>query len=134
MSCSHAAPSSRSASAPRTGARPRARSATPWTCAQRRGRGSWSSAWACCCAHDASVSMQPRLRGRGGTFHGRCKPSDRRLAQHPSRLRAHALSVGPVPGLAAVAGMEPPGRSPGPCVVSLSEPGQRDTWSSNDRT
>jgi hypothetical protein len=32
--------SSRSASAPRTGARPRARAATPWTCAQRRGRAS----------------------------------------------------------------------------------------------
>src|SRR6266487_3850497 len=44
MSCSHAAASSRSASVPRTGARPRARTATHWTCAQRRGRGSWRSA------------------------------------------------------------------------------------------
>src|SRR6516165_7470502 len=37
---------SRSASAPRTGARLRVRAATPWTCAQRRGRGSLRSAWA----------------------------------------------------------------------------------------
>lgn len=40
MSCSHAAAYSRSVSAPRTGARPRARAATPWMCAQRQGRGS----------------------------------------------------------------------------------------------
>jgi len=39
-----AAASSRSASAPSTGSRLRARAATPRTCAQRRGRGSWRSA------------------------------------------------------------------------------------------
>ena len=49
-------------------ARLRARAATPWTCAQRRGRDSWRSARASCCAHDASVVMRPRLDSRGGTF------------------------------------------------------------------
>ena len=68
MSCSHAAASSRSASAPRTGARPRARAATPWTCAQRRGRGSRRSARASGSAQSASVFMRPRLDRCGGTF------------------------------------------------------------------
>jgi hypothetical protein len=68
MSCSHAAASSRSASALRTGARLRARAATPWACAQRRGRGSWRRARASCCAHDASVFKRPRLDSRSGTF------------------------------------------------------------------
>jgi hypothetical protein len=52
----------------RTGARLRARAATPWTCAQRRGRGSWRSAWARCPAREASAVMRPRLGSRGGTF------------------------------------------------------------------
>ena len=39
MSCSHAAASSSSLSAAKAGARLRARAATPWTCAQRRGSG-----------------------------------------------------------------------------------------------
>ena len=68
MSCSQAAASIRSASAPRTGARPRARAATPWTCAQRRGRGSSRSPRATCSPHEASVFMRPRLDSRGGTF------------------------------------------------------------------
>src|ERR1700693_3554034 len=69
MSCSHAAASRKSASAPSTGARLRARAATtPWTCAQRRGRGSWMGAWANCPAHEASVFIRPRLDSRGGTF------------------------------------------------------------------
>ena len=52
----------------RTGARLRARAATPWTCAQRRGRGSWRSAWARCPAREASAVMRLRLGSRGGTF------------------------------------------------------------------
>jgi len=70
MSCSQAAASSRSASAPRRGARLRAWAATPWTCAQRRGRGSCRSARASCSAHEASVVMRPRLDSCGGTFTG----------------------------------------------------------------
>src|SRR6266851_945788 len=70
MSCSHAAASSSLASAPRTGARLRARAATPWTCAQRRGRGSCRSAWASCCAYDASVFILARLGSCDGTFTG----------------------------------------------------------------
>ena len=68
MSCSQAAASIRSASAPRTGARPRARAATPWECGRRRGTGSCSSARASCSAQEASVFMGPRLDSRGGTF------------------------------------------------------------------
>ena len=60
--------SSRSASALRTGARPRARAATPWTCAQRRGRGSCRSAWARCPAHETSAFMRSRLDSRRRTF------------------------------------------------------------------
>jgi hypothetical protein len=112
MSCTQAAASSRSASAPRTGARLRARLATPWTCAQRRGKGSWRSARACCCAHDASVFTRPRLGGRSGTFHGRYGPSEGRLGQHDVPSSGSRYVRRPVPGLAAVAGMEPPGRSP----------------------
>jgi len=70
MSCSQAAASSRSASAPRTDTLPRARAATPWTCAQRRGRGSCRSARASCSAQDADVFMRPKLDSCGGTFTG----------------------------------------------------------------
>ena len=68
MSCSHAAASSRWASAPRTGARPRARAASPWECAQWRERGSCRSARASCSAQEASVFMWPRLGSCGGPF------------------------------------------------------------------
>ena len=68
MSCGHAAASSRSASAPRTGARPRARAATPSTCAQWRGRDSRRSARARGSAQEASVFIRPRLDSLGGTF------------------------------------------------------------------
>ena len=79
-----------SASAPRTGARPRARAATPWTCAQRRGRGSCRSARASCSAHEASVFMRPRLDSRGGTFTDvACRSEDVLLSitsRHPAML------------------------------------------------
>jgi hypothetical protein len=42
--------------------------ATPWTCAQRRGRGSRKSAWARRSAHEASVFMPLRLDSRRGTL------------------------------------------------------------------
>ena len=52
----------------RTGARLRARAATPWTCAQRRGTDSWRSVRARCSAQGASAIMRPRLSGRNETF------------------------------------------------------------------
>jgi len=67
---------------PRRERRPgRVPAATPWTCAQRRGRGSWRSTRASCCDHGASVFMRPRLDSRGGTFHGRGRAFERPLAQ-----------------------------------------------------
>jgi len=69
MSCSHAAASTSPASAPRAGARQRARAATPRTCAHRRGSESSSRVRAKPSAQDVNVSsMTSRLRTRGGTF------------------------------------------------------------------
>jgi hypothetical protein len=62
----------------------RARAATPWTCAQRRGRDSWRSTWASCSAHEASVFMRPRLDSRGGT-----------LTDVASRLKTSCCSLRP---------------------------------------
>jgi hypothetical protein len=104
MSRSHAAASSRSASPPRTGARPRARAATPWECAQRRGRVSCRSARASGSAHEASVFMWPRLGSHGGTFtDGACRLKTSCSASRPiirhcwpelGRLRWHQGSCG----------------------------------------
>ena len=68
MSCSHPAACRRSASAPRKGVRLRARAATPWTCAQRRGSGTCKSARARSSAQQASGFIRPRVDSRLGTF------------------------------------------------------------------
>jgi hypothetical protein len=47
-----------------------ARAATPWECAQRRGKGSCRSARASGSAREAAVFMRPRLGSHGGTFTG----------------------------------------------------------------
>jgi hypothetical protein len=87
------AASSRPALAPRTGARLRARAATPWTCAQRRGRGSCRSVRASCPAQEASVFMRPRLDSCGGDVHGRGMPSEDVLFSAGSRHPAVVLAT-----------------------------------------
>ena len=58
-------------------------------------------------AHDASVFMRPRLDSRGGTFTDAGMPSEDVLLEHHVPSSGSCLSAGPVPGLVAVAGMEP---------------------------
>src|SRR5205823_14887768 len=66
--CSHAAASSRSASAPRDGLRVRARAATPWTWDQRRGRVSARRVRARLSARAVSICIEFTLVSFAGTF------------------------------------------------------------------
>ena len=94
MSCSQAAASIRSASAPRDGLRVRARAATPWTWDQRRGRESARRVRARPSAQAAVVCIKSTLVRLAGTFTDaacRLETSETSLIPRPSQAGQCAL-------------------------------------------